>query len=128
MKMPMCAMAFAVFLATGPVLAQAPPASSQASGVDATQLPVDTARIQRALRQSPVWVSSPNDFWNYYVEVRGRAPEFRLFGDTPTPMTGPAPYGAPSHSDMFMLLAPSSFRASTAMAFRRPAPAKKPSR
>ena len=124
-----CAMAFAVLLATGTLLAQTPAAPASAPAVDGSRLPVDTARIQRALRQSPVWaVPSPDAFWNYYVEVRGRGPEFRLFGDTPDPLTGPAWYGAPTHSEMFMLVAPQEFRASTGMAFRRSGPGKKLSR
>lgn len=110
-----------------PLAAQQPAPAPGA--VDAAKLPVDTSRIERALKQAPpTTISSAGAFWNYYVEVRARGLEFNLFGDTPDAATGPARYGAPSHNEMFILIGPPQFRASTSMAFRRPTLAKKISR
>jgi hypothetical protein len=67
-------------------------------------------RVKRELRILPPSTAKTPLKLEYYVEVVGDAPEFQLF--MPGEMvTGPAPWGAPTHSDILDLLTPKVFRA-----------------
>ena len=89
------------------------PAAAQNS-VDVVKLPVDLDRIQRQLRQSAVREERDGLNLRYVVDVFGRAPRIELFAPAPNLMTGPAPYGAPTHRQMIEMITPQEYRAPAA--------------
>jgi hypothetical protein len=89
------------------------PAAAQNS-VDVGKLPVDLDRIQRQLRQSAVREERDGLNLRYVVDVYGRAPRIELFAPAPNLMTGPAPYGAPTHRQMIEMITPQEYRAPAA--------------
>src|SRR5689334_4154436 len=102
--------------------ADAPPAqptakpapSAPAPQVDVSQLPININRIQRQLRQSTVRDESDGLALRYVVDVFGQAPRIELFGNRDYSLTGPAPYGAPTHNDLLQVMTPQPFRAPAA--------------
>jgi hypothetical protein len=89
------------------------PAAGQ-DKVDVTKLPVNLARIQRQLQQTSG--SEQRDGLNlrYVVDVYGQAPRIELFAPAPNLMTGPTPYGAPTHRQMIEAVTPQEYRAPAA--------------
>ena len=81
------------------------------STVDVSRLPINLDRIQRQLRQSTV---SDGLRLRYVVDVFGQAPRIELFGGLENALTGPAPYGAPTHQDMLQIMTPQEFSAPAA--------------
>ena len=79
-----------------------------------TKLPVNLARIQRQLQQTSG--SEQRDGLNlrYVVDVYGQAPRIELFAPAPNLMTGPTPYGAPTHRQMIEAVTPQEYRAPAA--------------
>jgi len=93
----------------------AKPATKPAeSTVDVSRLPINLDRIQRQLRQSTVRDESDGLRLRYVVDVFGQAPRIELFGGLENALTGPAPYGAPTHQDMLQIMTPQEFSAPAA--------------
>ena len=84
------------------------------STVDVSRLPINLDRIQRQLRQSTVRDESDGLRLRYVVDVFGQAPRIELFGGVENALTGPAPYGAPTHQDMLRIMTPQEFSAPAA--------------
>lgn len=85
------------------------------STVDVSRLPINLDRIQRQLRrQSTVRDESDGLRLRYVVDVFGQAPRIELFGNRDFSLTGPAPYGAPTHQDMLRVMTPQEFSAPAA--------------
>ena len=84
------------------------------STVDVSRLPINLDRIQRQLRQSTVRDESDGLRLRYVVDVFGQAPRIELFGGSKNSLTGPAPYGAPTHQDMLQIMTPQEFSAPAA--------------
>ena len=84
------------------------------STVDVSRLPINLDRIQRQLRQSTVRDESDGLRLRYVVDVFGQAPRVELFGGFENALTGPAPYGAPTHQDMLNIMTPQEFSAPAA--------------
>ena len=84
------------------------------STVDVSRLPINLERIQRQLRQSTVRDESDGLRLRYVVDVFGQAPRIELFGGLENALTGPAPYGAPTHQDMLQIMTPQEFSAPAA--------------
>jgi hypothetical protein len=84
------------------------------STVDVSRLPINLDRIQRQLRQSTVRDESDGLRLRYVVDVFGQAPRIELFGGRENALTGPAPYGAPTHQDMLQIMTPQEFSAPAA--------------
>lgn len=88
----------------------APQESRSARSIDATKLGVSLDRIRRELRQA----DSAEDAGDgplklaFTVEVYGTAPKIDLLRDFP--LTGPVPYGAPTHREVLEFLTPQEFR------------------
>jgi hypothetical protein len=110
-------------------LAQAPWASAQSGSgdqpavkagpaadytVDVSRLPINLDRIQRQLQQSTVRDESEGLRLRYIVDVYGLAPRIELFGNRDFSLTGPAPYGAPTHNDILQVITPQEYRAPAA--------------
>ena len=89
------------------------PAAGQ-NTVDVNKLPVNLDRIQRQLQQTTVREERDGLNLRYVVDVYGRAPRIELFAPQPNLMTGPAPYGAPTHREMIDAVTPQEFRAPAA--------------
>ena len=87
-------------------LAQSQPASS----VDATKLGVSLDRIRRELVQAEAKEQSGHDGLKveFLVEVYGKAPKIDFLENFP--LTGPVPYGAPTHREVVDFLTPQAFR------------------
>jgi hypothetical protein len=82
--------------------------------VDVSRLPVNLDRIQRQLRQTAVRAEREGLNLRYMVDVYGRAPRIELFAPQPNLMTGPTPYGAPTHRQMIEAVTPQEYRAPAA--------------
>jgi len=89
------------------------PAAAQSS-VDVGKLPIDLERIQRQLRQGAVREERDGLNLRYVVDVYGQAPRIELFAPAPNLMTGPSPYGAPTHRQMIDMVTPQEYRAPAA--------------
>ena len=89
------------------------PAAAQ-NTVDVAKLPVNLARIQQQLQQTTVREQRDGLNLRYVVEVFGQAPRIELFAPAPNLMTGPTPYGAPTHQQMIEAVTPQEFRAPAA--------------
>jgi hypothetical protein len=89
------------------------PAAAQ-QNVDVSKLPVNLERIQRQLQQATVRENQDGLNLSFFVDVYGRAPRIELWAPEPNLMTGPAPYGAPSHRQILEQITPQEFRAPAA--------------
>jgi len=89
------------------------PAAAQ-SRVDVGKLPIDLERIQRQLQQGAVREERDGLNLRYVVDVYGQAPRIELFAPAPNVMTGPSPYGAPTHRQMIEMVTPQEHRAPAA--------------
>jgi hypothetical protein len=89
------------------------PAAAQSS-VDVGKLPIDLERIQRQLRQGAVREERDGLNLRYVVDVYGQAPRIELFAPAPNVLTGPSPYGAPTHRQMIDMITPQEHRAPAA--------------
>jgi hypothetical protein len=89
------------------------PAAAQ-DRVDVDKLPVNLERIQRQLRQAAVRGNPDGLNLSYFIDVYGRAPRIELWAPEPNLLTGPAPYGAPTHRQMLEQITPQEFRAPAA--------------
>ena len=77
--------------------------------VDVSRLPINLSRIQRQLQQSTVRDESDGLRLRYVVDVFGQAPRIELFGNRDFSLTGPAPYGGPTHQDILQVITPQEF-------------------
>ena len=84
------------------------------STIDVSRLPINLSRIQRQLNQSTVRDESDGLRLRYVVDVFGQAPRIELFGNRDFSLTGPAPYGGPTHQDMLQIMTPQEFSAPAA--------------
>jgi hypothetical protein len=89
------------------------PAAAQ-QNVDVSKLPVNLERIQRQLQQATVRESQDGLNLSFFVDVYGRAPRIELWAPEPNLLTGPAPYGAPTHRQILEQITPQEFRAPAA--------------
>ena len=95
-------------------LALALPAAAQ-DRVDVSKLPLNLARIQQQLRQTSVRDESEGLNLRYVVSVYGQAPRIEIFSkEDRNTLTGPAPYGAPTHRQMIEQVTPQEYRAPAA--------------
>jgi hypothetical protein len=82
--------------------------------VDVNKLPVNLARIQRQLQQATARENANGLNLSFFVDVYGRAPRIELWAQEPNLMTGPAPYGAPTHRQIIEQITPQEYRAPAA--------------
>jgi hypothetical protein len=94
---------------------RAKPAEAEPTpNVDVSRLPINLSRIQRQLRQSTVRDESDGLRLRFVVDVYGQAPRIELFPNRDYSLTGPAPYGAPTHQDLLQVITPQEHRAPAA--------------
>lgn len=106
-----------------PAAAQSGPAPTGTSGrspdravaaVDVSRLPVDLRRIEREFRQTTIREERDGLNLRYFVDVYGRAPAIVLFTREDNLLSGPVPYGAPTHREMLDMMTPREYRAPAA--------------
>ena len=93
------------------IIGAAQAAAAQQTPVDVSRLPLDLSKITRALRQTPGTESHNGLHIRYTIDVYGTAPRIELFTKEDNLVTGPVPYGAPTHRDMINQVTPIEFRA-----------------
>src|ERR1051325_5122579 len=74
-------------------------ASAQQSTVAVKRLPIDLSKVTAQLRQSAATESHNLLHIRYTVDVYGQAPRIQLFTKQDNLVSGPVPYGAPSHRE-----------------------------
>src|SRR5258706_2709847 len=79
--------------------------------VDVSRLPIDLANITRQLRQTQSTESHTGLHIRYTIDVYGTAPRIELFTKGDNLVSGPVPYGAPTHREMINQVTPQEFRA-----------------
>ena len=93
------------------IIGAAQAAAAQQTAVDVSRLPLDLSKITRALRQTPGTESRNGLHIRYTIDVYGSAPRIELFTKEDNLVSGPVPYGAPTHRDMISQVTPIEFRA-----------------
>lgn len=93
---------------------ESPKTASPEYNIDVSRLPINLERVQRRLRQSTVRDESEGLNLRYVVDVFGQAPRIELFPNRDFSLSGPAPYGAPTHQDMLRVMTPQEFSAPAA--------------
>ena len=90
------------------------PVGVVATAVDVSRLPIDLRRIQRELRQTTIREERDGLNLRYFVDVYAKAPDIVLFTPEDNLLTGPVPYGAPTHREMINMITPQEHRAPAA--------------
>jgi hypothetical protein len=85
-------------------------AAAQQTSVDVARLPIDLAKIQRQLRVTESTDSRTALHIRYTVDVYGQAPRMQLFTKEDNLVSGPVPYGAPTHHEMIYQVTPIEFQ------------------
>lgn len=83
-------------------------------GLDVSRLPVDVQRIHRELRQSAAREEREGLNLRYFIDVYGQAPPIVIFGPEDNLISGPVPYGGPTHKEMLEQMTPQEFRSQPA--------------
>ena len=82
--------------------------------VDVSRLPINLARIQKQLLQSTVREERDGLNLRYVMNVYGQAPRIELFTKQDNLLTGPVPYGGPTHRDILQVITPQEHRSPAA--------------
>ena len=90
------------------------PAATTPAELDVSRLPINLDRIQRELRESTIREERDGLNISYVIGVFGRAPALQLFTADDNLVTGPVPYGAPTHQEILEHLTPMEYRAPAA--------------
>jgi hypothetical protein len=85
------------------------------TAIDVSRLPVDLRRIERQFRRTTIREERDGLNLRYFVDVYATAPPIVLFTPQDNLLSGPVPYGAPTHYDMLEMMTPQEFRGSTLM-------------
>jgi hypothetical protein len=87
---------------------------AQDRGIDVSRLPLDLQRIHRELRQTTVREERDGLNLRYIVEVYGQGPPLVVFTREDNLVSGPVPYGAPTHREVVEHITPREYRAPAA--------------
>lgn len=90
---------------------QARTAGSSTPSVDVDRLPVDLGRIQKRLSRYEERVELDGLNLRYQIQIYGAAPPLEFFSEDANLLTGPVPYGAPTHRELINHVTPQEFRA-----------------
>ena len=82
--------------------------------VDVSRLPIDMSRIERQFRRTTFREERDGLNLRYFIDVYAKAPEIVLFTSEDNLLTGPVPYGAPTHREMLEMMTPREYRAPAA--------------
>ena len=93
------------------------------TGIDVDRLPLDLNRIRRELKEAPADSETRDGLkLRYFLQIFGTAPELKIFTDDIDLVSGPVPYGAPTHQEILRVITPKEF---SVPAFSVPIPMKK---
>jgi hypothetical protein len=93
------------------------------TGIDVDRLPLDLNRIRRELNQAPAASETRDGLkLRYFLQIFGTAPELKIFTDDIDLVSGPVPYGAPTHGEILRVITPKEF---SVPVFSVPIPMKK---
>ena len=96
-------------------VAAPPPAQAAAApAIDVSRLPISLRNIEKSFRQSSSREERDGLNLRYFVEVYAKAPPIVLFTKEDNLLTGPVPYGAPTHREMLDMITPQEHRAPAA--------------
>lgn len=85
--------------------------ATPAPGIDPDRLPVSLDRVRRELAGAPPTISFVGLKLAETVNVVGVAPPLTLFDEAEANLvTGPVPYGAPTHRDFIERVTPAQYR------------------
>ena len=96
------------------VLSLAATAEAQQHSVDVSRLPLDLQRIYRQLHLTTVREERVGLNLRYVIEVYGQAPRLVIFTKEDNLVSGPVPYGAPTHREFIEHVTPKEYRAPAA--------------
>ena len=82
--------------------------------VDVSQLPIDFQRIHRQLRQATIREDRDGLNIRYVIEVYGQAPRLVVFTKDDNLVSGPVPYGGPTHQELVRYVTPQEHSGQTA--------------
>jgi hypothetical protein len=92
----------------------AAPAATAAPAIDVSRLPIDLRRIEKSFRQTTIREERDGLNLRYFVDVYAKAPDIVLFTKEDNLLTGPVPYGGPTHREMLDMITPKEHRAPAA--------------
>src|SRR5688500_296088 len=92
----------------------AAPAATAAPAIDVSRLPIDLRRIEKSFRQTTIREERDGLNLRYFVDVYAKAPNIVLFTKEDNLLTGPVPYGGPTHREMLDMITPQEHRAPAA--------------
>ena len=95
------------------VVALAAPAPT-AAAVDVSRLPISLGNIEKKFRQTTIREERVGLNLRYFVDVYAKAPNIVLFTKEDNLLTGPVPYGGPTHREMLDMITPKEHRAPAA--------------
>src|SRR5918996_487709 len=106
------AVALIVLSLAAPAAAQngAATARTESASVDVERLPINLKRIHRELQQAQDVEIREGLNLRYVIQIYGTAPPIQLFTKEDN-LTGPAPYGAPTHQEIINHITPQEYRA-----------------
>ncbi len=86
------------------------PAVDRPSAVDVTALGVSIARIRRELRELPPMPARKNSLrLNYYIQVYGSMPSWRIFQGVDLSSGGAVRFGGMTHAEFLQVTTPQEF-------------------
>jgi hypothetical protein len=84
---------------------------SASPAVEVNKLGVSVDRIGRQLRRQATVREERNGLnLEYFVDVYGQAPRIEIFPKKDNLLSGPVPYGGPTHRDILQVVTPQEFR------------------
>jgi hypothetical protein len=90
------------------------PVQPNAAAIDVNKLPINLQRISRDIRTTTVREQRNGLNLRYLIQVIAQTPPLVLFTPDDNLAFGPAPHGAPSHSEMIEQNTPKEYRAPAA--------------
>ena len=82
----------------------------QQARLDVSRLPLDLERIKQQLQTSTIREERQGLNLLYFINIYAQAPSLRIFTEKDQLVTGPVPYGAPTHKEFLDLWTPVEFR------------------
>ena len=82
----------------------------QEARLDVSRLPLDLERIKQQLQTSTIREERQGLNLLYFINIYAQAPSLRIFTEKDQLVTGPVPYGAPTHKEFLDLWTPVEFR------------------
>src|SRR5687768_11802503 len=96
------------------VVALAAPAATATATVDVSRLPISLSNIEKKFRQTTIREERDGLNLRYFIDVYAKAPNIVLFTKEDNLLTGPVPYGGPTHREMLDMITPQEHRAPAA--------------